>query len=156
ISVLGGRNVRIESNFVGGSTAFQGCPSQLRRFAANGIFVAAMGGSAGLGNGSAYIYDNIIGCNTGAGIIVQGGQYVYIGEKPDGSAGPNYIGDAPFYAFPAPNSDGIRVLATGLFASPSSQIFIRNSIIGSNISAGVYISGSNNVYVQNNQIYSQG
>ena len=49
-------------------------------------------GTAAPGDGTAYIYDNVIGCGNYDGITLEGASYVYIGQDSSGTIRPNYIG----------------------------------------------------------------
>ena len=49
-------------------------------------------GSAGTGNGTAYIYNNVIGCSQNDAVALSNSAYVYVGQTPLGTAAGNWIG----------------------------------------------------------------
>jgi hypothetical protein len=63
---------------------------------ANGPYftVILFGGSgiSGSGNGTAYIYNNVIGCSQNDGIAISNAPYVYVGQTPSGQISGNWIG----------------------------------------------------------------
>jgi hypothetical protein len=84
-----------------------------------GIRVDAYGGSSAPGNGTAYIYGNVIGCHfLGVGIylthdfesptIVAPSEFVYVGQTSDGTPSGNWIGVSPSGSA-LPNNQGIHI-----------------------------------------------
>ena len=82
IFVDGGHDARIAYNYLGVLPEATNCYAMSRQ-GGNGVYIDTTAGSAGLYNGAAYIYDNVIGCHTADGIRVYGSKYVVIGLKPD-------------------------------------------------------------------------
>jgi hypothetical protein len=89
--------VVIAHNYLGVTPQTENCSENtLVRNAHAAIRLAgALSGAEGPGNGTAYIYGNVIGChlwNGGNGIELVDSNWLYVGEEPTGAVVPNYVG----------------------------------------------------------------
>jgi hypothetical protein len=109
--------VQIAYNWLGLPRNGSKCASG--RYGGVGIRVDASGGSAALGNGTAYIYGNVVGCHgIGDGIYLTHdaesltirvpSRFVYVGQASNGTASGNWIGVSPGGSA-LPNHRGIAI-----------------------------------------------
>jgi Right handed beta helix region len=109
--------VQIAYNWLGVPKDSSSCSAA--RYGAKGLRVDAIGGTSAPGNGTAYIYGNVIGCHTiGDGIylahdftsmaIVFPSRFVFVGQKSNGTPSGNWIGVSP-NGNALPNYRGIAI-----------------------------------------------
>ena len=154
IFVDGGHDARIAYNYLGVLPEATNCYAMSRQ-GGNGVYIDTTAGSAGLYNGAAYIYDNVIGCHTADGIRVYGSKYVVIGLKPDEiTVGLNWIGLNSFYN-PLPNQqNGIKVLSVG--GNYPMTTTISTNQISINMWSGIELEESSNNIIYGNTIGNDG
>ena len=112
-------------------------------------------GTAALGDGTAYIYNSVLGCAVYDGIAVSNASFVHIGEDANGTAAGNWIGlDPAGHALPNGNS-GINLCCT----TNVKGVSIVNNIIANNLNHGVYLlltdTASGNTISSNNIHFNQ-
>lgn len=56
------------------------------------VIIFGGAGTIGTGNGTAYIYNNVIGCSQNDGVAISNASYVYVGLTPPGQLAGNWIG----------------------------------------------------------------
>jgi len=141
--------VVIAHNYLGVTPQMQSCGDNvLVRNAHAAIRLAgALSGAAGPGNGTAYIYNNVIGChiwNGGDGIELVDANWVYVGEDPTGVAVPNYIGTDPAN-HDLGNDEGMAVAA--YFDNDDLEITIGPNWIAHNLGFGIDLHYTNTMGV---------
>jgi parallel beta-helix repeat protein len=149
ILLVGGTGIEIHHNYLGtlppGPAVTDCTPdpggSAVQRNSQYGIWMGiGLTGSAGAGNGSAYIHSNTIGCHGTAGVTARGTDYAYVGEAPDGSAPGNFIGTHGAARTALPNGDGVQLHALG--ADGARFNVVRNNVIAGNQGHGVWLKGN--------------
>ncbi len=153
IHILTGTRNLIDSNYIGtlrpadvygGATSCTPNPgggSLVSRNSGYGVWVdAGASGTSGASQGAAYLYGNTIGCHDLHGVVVNGPDYVYIGEDASGYTGTNYIG-VNASSVPLTNTfDGIDLLPNGSNAS-NNDVVDHNQIVY-NGRYGIYLHGN--------------
>jgi parallel beta-helix repeat protein len=104
-------------------------------------------GTAGPGAGTAYFYNNVIGCGVYDGIEVSG-PYAYIGQDAGGNPGRNWIG-VNAGGQPLPNGQsGVNLSLPG-----AANAVVANNMIAYNTTWGVYLDQSQNETLSGNDIH---
>jgi hypothetical protein len=143
IRIAGGTQNQISNNFLGVLPGATSCTfGGVARNSFYGVTInAAVTGSSGSGNGSAYIYGNTIGCHAGSGIGVFGADYARIGELPNGAAGANYVGVSASGITLTNSIYGVYLTTSGGSNAPRHNL-IANNVIAGNSLGGVIIVGN--------------
>lgn len=132
-------------------------------------------GTAAPGDGTAYIYENVIGCSNNDGISISNAAYVYIGQDPSGSVRPNYIGVTRSGANIGNLAAGIvsccsltdhgNVIVgnkigynawSGLSLVHVSETTVSNNEVHHNVQQGIALYSSNRITLANNLIHHNG
>ncbi len=130
-SIIGGNTIGLYKN----ALSCKGNP--VVRFSQTGIEVLSSGTSSS--NPSAWIHGNVIGCHTGDGIRIIGGDYAMVGVNAAGFADGNWVGTNASAA-DLPNGEGIRLdVAAGNGASRNQ---IRNNTIANSALSGIILRGN--------------
>jgi len=110
------------------------------------VILFGSSGASGLGNGTAYFYNNVIGCSQNDGInIASSVQYVYIGQTPTGVFSGNWIGVTP-------SGDNIGNGDKGITIDRTTNTQISANSISYNKNAGVYLYKDTATTIQQNDI----
>jgi len=143
IRLAGGTQNEIADNFLGALPGATSCTfSSVTQNSFYGVTIdAAVTGSSGTGNGSAYVYGNTIGCHAGSGIGVFGADYARIGELPNGTASTNTIGVSA-NGITLTNSIYGVYLATAGGSNATRHTIVANNVIAGNSLGGVVIVGN--------------
>lgn len=149
IEVSTATGVVIAHNYLGLTPQMQSCgEAGLVRNAYSAIRLAgALSGASGPGNGTAYIYGNVIGChrwNGGDAIQLVDTNWVYVGQDPTGAAVPNYLGTDPANR-DLGNDRGIAV--TSYFDNDALAITIGPNTIAHNLERGIDLNLTNTMGV---------
>jgi hypothetical protein len=152
--------VVIAHNYLGVTPQTQSCSEAgLVQNATSAIRLAgALSGAAGPGNGTAYIYGNVIGChrwNGGDGIELVDSNWVYIGEDPTGVVVPNYVGtDASNHDLGS--DEGIAVAA--YLDNDDLAITIGPNWVAHNLESGIdlHLTNTVGVLITGTTIYGNG
>jgi hypothetical protein len=152
--------VIIAHNYLGLTPQTQSCSEAgLVQNATSAIRLGgALSGSTGPGNGTAYIYGNVIGChrwNGGNAIELVDSNWVYIGEDPTGAAVPNYIGtDAANRRLG--NEQGIAIAA--YFDNDGLATTIGQNRIAYNLQDGIdlHLTNTAGILITGTTIYNNG
>ena len=91
------------------------------------VAIFAGSGSAGAGNGTAYISNNVFGCTQNDGVSISNAPYVYVGQASDGSIAGNWIGITP-----TGNNIGFGSGVTGAGVSLCCTLATQGSVVTSN------------------------
>lgn len=152
--------VVIAHNYLGLTPQTQSCSEAgLVRNAAAAIRLGgALSGAAGPGNGTAYIYGNVIGChiwNGANGIELVDSNWVYVGEDPSGATVANYIG-ADSANRDLGNNRGIAI--TSYFDNDNLAITVGPNTIAHNLENGIDLSYTHTtgVLITGTAIYDNG
>jgi len=148
IQVYDGNGSEIAYNYLG--APYHGMCTDLSRYGGYGVKITTTDGSATLGDGSAYIYGNMIGCHAQDGILVMGTDFASIGVDRTGYAMPNRIGIEADET-PYPNA------GAGIRLTPNATDIVNLTwIIGNQISNnsldGILIESSAYTVVRQNMI----
>lgn len=166
------KGIRIANNYLGVLPDTTSCSDPRLTAKANfPIIIWVGGGTAGAGDGSAYIYGNVIGCSPFDGIEVSA-PYVYIGQDPSGAPSRNWIGVMPTgFAVPMLGS-GISLFSSGALGAviisntiaynsgdginsqSTPNITIAGNIVHHNIGNGIQMLASPNITITGNSVYN--
>ena len=142
------KGLRVFNNYLNVLPGTSGCGDP--RLTAKASFPAIIwvgAGTAGPGAGTAYFYNNVIGCGVNDGIEVSG-PYVYIGQDAAGNPGRNWIGvDAS--GQPLPNGQS----GVNLSLSGAAKAMVANNMIAFNTTWGVYLDQAQNETLSGNDIH---
>jgi parallel beta-helix repeat protein len=106
-------------------------------------------GTAAPGDGTAYIYENVIGCSQNDGISINTASYVYIGQDSSGSVRPNFIGVTRSGANIGNLGHGIILCCS---IGPRGNVIIGNQI-GYNTWSGIWLEVVSETTVSNNEVH---
>jgi parallel beta-helix repeat protein len=119
------------------------------------VYIENGTGTAAAGDGTAYIYENVIGCSGIAGVTIMGASYVYVGQDPSGKIRPNYFGVTPA-------GDNIGHFGIGILMdrpNQSTYTLQGNVITGNqiaNCAGGIGVYHTNNSLISKNNIHHNG
>jgi hypothetical protein len=140
IDIEGGHGVVIKHSLLGLTPEATSCNySNFVRASFFGVRVWSPAGTSGLRNGAAYLYDNVIGCHSVAGIESLSA-WVSIGRAENGALAPNYIGVSPFGAA-LPNPHGIGLYSHNTYTNTRYTQIVSN-VIAFNTRFGIDLLGS--------------
>jgi parallel beta-helix repeat protein len=111
------------------------------------VIVWVGSGTAGPGAGTAYFYNNVVGCGVNDGIEVSG-PYVYIGQDAAGNPGRNWIG-VNASGQPLPNGQS----GVNLSLSGATNAVVANNMIAYNTTWGVFVDQTQNETLSGNDIH---
>ena len=113
------------------------------------VILFAGSGSAGLGNGTAYIYDNVIGCSQQDGVAISNAPYTYVGQNPQGAEAGNWVGVSHSGANLGNSASGVTACCTT--AATGNQI--SGNHIGFNAQDGILLNTVAGTTVNDNDIF---
>lgn len=154
IDIESGHGVIIKHNLLGLTPEATSCNyAGFVRASFYGIRVWSPAGASGLRNGAAYLYDNVVGCHSVAGIESLSA-WVSIGQAESGALAPNYIGVSPFGAA-LPNPHGIGLYSHNTYTNTRHTQIVSN-VIAFNTRFGIELLGSDtaNTLISDTVIYA--
>ncbi len=113
------------------------------------VLILGGSGTAAVGMGTAYIYNNVIGCASIDGIAIRDAPSVYIGSNPAGGSAGNWIGVSRGGGNIGNNGRGISVCCDSV--TTGGQIL--GNHIGHNALEGIHLNGVSEATVSNNDIF---
>jgi hypothetical protein len=171
IYVAGGSHNVIDGNYLGTlppSASVTNCTpnpggGSVFRNSGYGVFVGTgTSGDSGTATGSAYIFNNTIGCHTRVGVDYYGASYGHVGEDTSGNASPNWVGM---------NANGVALpnawygIALEVFGATGAKFNrVRANTIANNGLDGIWLHGNGNNdntsttlnVVQGNNVFGNG
>jgi len=129
------KGTKIFNNYLGVTPGLVSCSSAPIVRRPDFGFILFMGsGSAAPGEGTVYVYNNVLGCATADGIYMRNVSFAHIGEDASGAPAGNWIGLDPVGGHALPNGNsGVRLVGTTLTKTNR----VVHNIIANNLSHGV-------------------
>jgi parallel beta-helix repeat protein len=153
IRLVDHKGLRLVGNYIGVTPTTTSCsdPALIGRPWWE-VYIENSAGTAAAGDGTAYIYENVIGCSGIAGITIMGASYVYVGQDTTGEIRPNYFGVTP--AGDNIGHSGIGILMDR--PNQSTYTLQGNVITGNqiaNCAAGISVQNTKNSLISKNNIH---
>ncbi len=147
------KNLRVFNDYLGIVPGASSCSDPA--IVARPFFTAIIfsgSGSAGPGNGTAYFYNNVIGCSQNDGIAISNASYVYVGQTPAGVTSGNWVGVTTSGANIGNGGSGISICCS---TATTGNLILSNRV-GYNSHDGILVQAVSGNTLSYNDVFHNG